>query len=495
MQSGADSLGLPVEEYALLVPLETSKSAMVVYDSGNLKNSDKLPYETFPSRGMILSDKTVGASQYEITQVGLHDVFEPDPATSLVSIRLEYEDKIAGTLLFKASSSEAIEEVQLVCNGIGSVIRDILINARTAVEAYEWEIMRNVYRCPEPCLVIDQPGRIVSANAMFCELLGAEYDELVGNPLQEFVNLQDDIESNVASFPAHEEMITPIFIKTKSLFFMSNIAFLRLPTVCADRFMFIFRDLLTDQRTGNSNIQLAQKLSSLIMNPEPPQTILRKLVNVLTLTLDADLVCVLRRKDNDELIITPYSNRKLDTLRLGFIEPDREPVLEPYFTRRIPVFCEDVENSCSDQSFFKRILSISRFAFLPVEQGPASAHALLIAWSGASKGIGTKALPLFRIIANLMGTVLAQTRLLSKIEQERKTLRRYAKLTAGREIRMARLKRENVQLKGLIKKLSGPTGSGILGAQPACSVETPPAAGEPAQGGADKPPAGCPGEE
>jgi heme exporter protein D len=192
----------------------------------------------------------------------------------------------------------------------------------------------------------------------------------------------------------------------------------------------------------------------MIMDPDSPQVILRKLINVLTLTLDADLVCVLKRNEKDELVMTPYSNRRLETIRVDFIEPEREPVLEPYFENGSPVFCEDVEKACSENSFFRRVLPVSRFAFVPAGHGTASEHTLLVAWLGSGAAIGARSLSLFRIVANLIGSVLAHAKLLSEIEQEKETLRRYAKLTAGREVRMAGLKRENVQLKELIRKLS-----------------------------------------
>jgi hypothetical protein len=50
--------------------------------------------------------------------------------------------------------------------------------------------------------------------------------------------------------------------------------------------------------------------------------------------------------------------------------------------------------------------------------------------------------------------VLVSAKRFFEMEQEKEALRRHAKLTAGREVRMAELKKENVHLKEMIRKLS-----------------------------------------
>jgi hypothetical protein len=165
----------------------------------------------------------------------------------------------------------------------------------------------------------------------------------------------------------------------------------------------------------------------------------------------------MQRKSSDELIATPYSNRRLETLRVNFIQPAKEPVLEPYVSHGTPVLCENVEKACDEQSFFRRVLPISRFAFVPTGQGLKSDHAMLAAWSRGTTAIGTEALPLLKVVANLLGTVLASARLGREIEQGEEILRRYTRLTAGREAKMAGLKKENAHLKELIVRLSGET--------------------------------------
>jgi hypothetical protein len=81
---------------------------------------------------------------------------------------------------------------------------------------------------------------------------------------------------------------------------------------------------------------------------------------------------------------------------------------------------------------------------------------VLAAWSERQESVGSEVIPLLRIIANLVGCALTAIRLETEGQQERETLRRYTKLTAGREMRMASLKRENTQLKELVTTLSSP---------------------------------------
>jgi PAS domain-containing protein len=444
---------IPVTEYALLLRLESSTSSVVVCDSANLDNSESVPYEVFPTCDIYAGGDIGRASPEELEQAGLLGIFTPRIGAAIGSVVLGGPQSTQGSLLLKIREDQSTEDMLALCGTKLQELTAILDEQKRVAAAYEWEIHKTVLHSTEPCLIADPDGCIVSANAMFCHLVGVSLDDLIGAPLQEFIHLQEDIQSSIANLPAHEEMVTPLYVKTQSLFFMSDICFSRLRTVCGDRFLFAFRDLMTDQRTGNSNIQLAQKLSSMIMDHDSPQAILRKLVNVLTLSLDADLVCILKKNERDELVITPYSNRRLETLRVDFIEPRRESVLESYFRHGTPVFCEDVDTQCAQDSFFRRVLPMSRFAFIPAGYGRHSEHTLLVAWLGAGAPIDVRSLPLFRIVANLIGSVLAHARLLSEIEQEKETLRRYARLTAGRELRMARLKRENAQLKELVKKL------------------------------------------
>lgn len=452
-RSQVPGLRLPVDEYALLVPLEISRSAVVVHDSGNLSNSHRIPLEVFPRKSLLARDIAVEATQGELSRTGLADVFEARPDTLVHSMRLDQSGTAAGVLLFRTAPGQGPEGVISVCERNMDDLNRILAQTRPVTVSYQWEILKNTFKSPVPCVVINQERRMVFANAMFSELVGIGYDELIGSNFEDSVHLEKDFGPDVPEYPESVEASTPLFLKTQSLFFISNVTLSTLRTACGSRLVYSFCDLLTDQRMGNSNIQLIQKLSAMIMSEDPPPVMLRKLVNIIALTLGCDLVCIMKRKRNEEIIATPYSNRRLETLRANCIEPAYEPVLKPYFSHGIPVLCENVEKSCNEQSFFRRVLPISRFAFVPAGYGAGAEHALLMAWSRRSISIGSEALPVLRVIANLVGTVLARGKLAFQIEQEKETLRRYTRLTTGRELRMAALKRQNASLRDLIAKL------------------------------------------
>jgi hypothetical protein len=244
-------------------------------------------------------------------------------------------------------------------------------------------------------------------------------------------------------------------VRTQALFFVSELKLSRLMTSCGPHTICVFQDLLTHQRTGNSNIQLIQKLSSLAMDEEHPNTQTRRIINVLAATLNCDLVCILRRKGEDEMLVTPHTNRSLESLRANLISRKSEEILEPFFSNGCPVFCADVGSSCLEDGFFRQVQRISQFAFVPAGQGDSPEYALLMAWSNPDESIGPKAMPLLRIAANLLGSVLLRSKLVSEMDQETEILRRYTRLTAGREVRMADLKRENARLRELLMKLGG----------------------------------------
>jgi len=96
---------------------------------------------------------------------------------------------------------------------------------------------------------------------------------------------------------------------------------------------------------------------------------------------------------------------------------------------------------------------ISQFAFVPAGHGNSPEYALMMAWSDPDDSIGPRTMPLLRIAANLLGSVLLRSKLVSEMDQEADILRRYTRLTAGREVRMADLKRENARLRELLMKL------------------------------------------
>lgn len=450
------SLVLPSDRYALLLRLHTSPSTIVVGDSGNLANSGRLPYEIFPGVDLVSNEETMSATADAIEQMGLTAVFDPDPTQSIKSIPLSEAVATIGSLLIMAPPGRIAEVAKEIHRHHAAEMNDFVMRARSVAVRYEWEILKHTFRCPSPCVVTDEMRRIVSANNILCDMLGTSADEVIGTSIDDLVHFEREIPSAIPSSPECVEVTTPIFIKPLFLFFISNVSLTRIPTVCGTRTIYVLQDIYTDRRAGNSNILLIQKMSNMVLSDGPPQTVIRRLINLLTLTLSCDLVTVLRRKENNEMLVTPYSNRRPETFPANVLEAAKEPMLEAFFATGSPVFCENVEKMCPEGSFFRRVSQLERFALLPIGDGTSFEHAVLVAWSKRDTGLGPEAMPLLRIIGNLIGCVLTQLRLATENEQEKETLRRYTRLTAGRETRMADLKRENAQMRDLLTELGAP---------------------------------------
>jgi len=446
---------LPIEEYAIAIPTEIARSAVVISGSPGLACGNRVPMQIFPTEGILQGELAVRSNKDELRRAGLEDLFRPDPEGTIQCLPLPYEGLTDTFLLCKLKPNHSLDHVKTMCNRQADDIRALVDQTRALVSEYEWQMLKTVLLSPAPCLAMETGQRVVSANPMLCQLTERTHDQLVGANVDDVIHMEKEVPGDIARYPDYSELTSPLFMRTLSAFFVSDLHLSVLDTVCGERLVVVFRDLLTDQRTGNSNIHLIRKISAMVMSEDPPQKVLRRLSNVLTSALDCDLVCILRRKQNDEMIVTPYVNRSLHTLRANIVERVKEPQLEPFFKKGSAVFCDQVEQECHQDSFFRRVLRISRFAFLPAGGGPHPDYALLMAWTRTNADFGPRVLPLLRIIANLMASVLVSAKRFFEMEQEKEALRRHAKLTAGREVRMAEIKKENARLKDMIHKLSG----------------------------------------
>ncbi len=448
---------LPIEEYAITIPTEIARSAVVISGSPGLACRNRVPMQIFPAEGVLPGELPVRSSKDELHRAGLEDLFRPDPESTITCLPLPYEGLTDTFLLCKLKPNHSLDHVKTICNRQAEDIRALVHRSRVLITAYEWQILKAVFVATAPCLAVEPGQRVVSANPMLCELTERTHDQIVGTHIDDVIHIEKEVTGDIARYPDYTEFTSPLFMRTLSAFFVSDLQMSVLDTVCGQRLVVIFRDLLTDQRTGNSNIHLIRKISAMVMSEDPPQKVLRQLSNVLTSALDCDLVCILRRKQNDEMIVTPYVNRSLHTLRANIVERVKEPQLEPFFKKGAAVFCDRVEQECPPDSFFRRVFRISRFAFLPAGPGPRPEYALLMAWTRTNADFGPRVLPLLRIIANLMASVLVSAKRFFEMEQEKEALRRHVKLTAGREVRMAEIKKENTHLKDIIHKLSEKT--------------------------------------
>jgi hypothetical protein len=444
---------LPIEEYAVTIPTELARSVVVVSGSPALACGEDIPLQVFPPPGLLAAEYAVSSSREGLVKAGLENLFRSDAEAAIQCIPLTHDDATETFLLCKLQPGHSLDHVKTICHRQADDIRDLARAGRAAVARYEWELVKTVLLASAPCLAIDQSQKIVCANPMLCQLTERSQDQIAGLCVDDVIHMEREVNRDIAVYPDYTEATSPLFMRTLSAFFVSDLQLSLFDTVCGERLLVVFRDLLTDQRTGNSNIHLVRKISAMIMSEDPPQKVLRQLSNVLTSALDCDLVCILRRKQNDEMIVTPYVNRSLHMLRANIIERVKEPQLEPFFKKGTAVFCDCVEEECLQESFFRRVLRTSRFAFLPAGIGPRPEYALLMAWTRRSADFGPKVLPLLRIIANLMASVLVSSKRFVEMELEKDSLRKHARLTAGREVRMAELKKENARLREIILKL------------------------------------------
>jgi PAS domain-containing protein len=444
---------LPVEEYALLVRTSFTSSSIVVGDSGNLPRSASLPFEVFAEMDRTAGEGAIIASPDELARNGLQDVFGPDPTKCVKAIPIADPGATDATLLVKTTSAGLVETVKAIHTNHAAQLSAYVAAARAVAVQYEWQVLSRIWRCSCPC-VVAEPGRtIVAVNSLLCDILGRSADEVIGTRLEDLLDFERQPEGDIPFEPQSLEITTSTLIRPLFLFFVSNVGFARFSTVCGDRLVCLLQDISTDRRAANSNILLIQKLSGVAASEGPPQVAVRKLINLLALTLRCDLVCVLRRKARNQMIVTPHSNRRLDTLMANVIEAADEPVLEPFFTGGNPVFCDNVEAACPESSFFRRIAPADRFAVVPIGDDPGCDHAMLAVWSKPECSFGPEGMHLLKTVANLVGGVLAKIRMANENQHEKEALRRYTRLTAGRETKMASLKRENAELRDLVTRL------------------------------------------
>jgi hypothetical protein len=445
--------GLPVDELLILVPADISATMVAVHSEGTLLESGDLPREVFTAGDFLNSGRTVHATSEELGRLRLSGIFSPDKNAEIASIPLAPDDPVNGFLVCKLTPTDSLDNVRTMARRRTESLKALLKESLPLVEGLERDLLRVEHELQHPAVIVDGRHRIAGVNGSFCELAGRSRSDLTGQSLFDVLRLESSLPGDLPPYPGHTTLTSPLYVKTQALFFVSEIRLSRLDTSCGPHVICVFHDMLTHQRTGNSNIQLIQKLSSLLMDEEHPNTLIRRTINVLASTLNCDLVCVLRRKGDHEMLVTPHLNRSLESLRANLVSRESEKVLEPFFADGCPVFCADVGEACPQNSFFGQVQRIYQFAFVPAGQGKAPEYALLMAWSDPDDSIGPRTMPLLRIAANLLGSILLRSRLVSEMDQESEILRRYMRLTAGREARMAGLKRENARLRELLMKL------------------------------------------
>ncbi|MGD9401458.1 MAG: hypothetical protein PVF95_04200 [bacterium] len=215
----------------------------------------------------------------------------------------------------------------------------------------------------------------------------------------------------------------------------------------------IHSDDLFDEVAGRPYVGLLHRLSGLGLSQGPPDETVKRMLGALARGLRANLACIVRQNDGD-LVLTRHSTRSAHSLGGDTLSAAEDPVLRAFIENGCPAVCEAVRESCGETGFFRRGLSISAFALFPVNDPECERRGLLITWKEAAPNLGSEHLVALGSMANLVGAVLKMSRLTDDLEFERDSRRRYTRLIAGREVRMAELKSENAKLKELVMELS-----------------------------------------
>jgi len=215
----------------------------------------------------------------------------------------------------------------------------------------------------------------------------------------------------------------------------------------------IHTEALFDEVAGRPYVGLLHRLSGFAISEAPSDETVRRMLGSLARGLRANLACIVRRNDG-ELVVTRHSTRSAHSLGGDTILAEEDPVLRAFIANGCPAVCETVRETCGEKSFFRRGLSISAFALFPMNDPGSEHRGLLLTWKEAVPDLKSEELVTLGSVANLIGTVLRMSRFADDLEFERDSRRRYIRLVAGREVRMAELKSENAKLKDLVIELS-----------------------------------------
>lgn len=220
----------------------------------------------------------------------------------------------------------------------------------------------------------------------------------------------------------------------------------------------IHPELLFDEVATGPYVGLVHRLSQYALSGDPAAAVAGMMLHSLARALSCNLACVVRQSEN-ELVITRHSTRNPISLGADMLWLEDDPILKPFFENGCPVVCESVRQACGDKSFFRSGLSISAFTLLPIKDTESDRCGLLLTWRAEAPSLRPEQLVTLGSIANVVGAVLKRGHLEEDLEHERNSRRRYTKLVAGREVRMAELKSENAKLKDLVIELSSKIGN------------------------------------
>ena len=441
------------EEFALLLPRREGPTAALVVKRDASGESTQRTCEVFADINYLREMQSVPASEECLEQTGLRDIFGPDEDRAVYPLWLKGDCGPSGLLLVKARLGCDPEEFRRTGEEQELALKYLLLSVRDAVRGYDAIIMKHVLEHRRPCMVVDAQRRVMSVNRPLSDVVGLDSTEMIGADLESI--LKFDVESCVgAGALEHGIVTTPVFVIPLSILITANVEVQSIGTPCGARTLFAFDNLRSEDAPAGPDFGLLHRFSELALSEAPPAEVICKMLASLASGLSSNLVCVVRQSSESELVVTPYSTRRVHSLGVRVLSLEEDPVLRPFFECGRPVACQDVREACGEISFFRRALSISAFVLVPIKDGEPDRNALLIAWQGDTPDGIVQKMIMLTSMANILGTVLKRCQVLADLEHERQSRRRYTKLVAGREVRMAELKRENAKLKDLVVELS-----------------------------------------
>ena len=443
------------EEFALLLPRDDGPTAALMVKRQASGESTQRVCEVFADINYLREMERIPATAANLEETGLDDVFEPDDRAAVYPLWLRDDCGPSGLLLVKADLDRDPEDFRHKGDEQELALRYLLLSLRDAVRGYETGLMKHMleYRCPT--VAVDAHRRIVWVNRSFSSVMGMEARQMIGADMESILKFDARRDAVTGGGKRRESLTTPVFVVPLSVLITANIEVRGISTPCGPRTLFAFRNLTSEEVIDEFEVGILQKLSELALSDRPHTEVVGEMLKTLASGLSCNLACIVRQSGGTELIVTPHSTRRIHSLGASVLSLDTDPGLKPFFESGLPVVCNRVSQVCGETSFFRQALSIAAFALIPIRDGESERAALLLTWRGSRPDESSQRTVLLRSMANMFGAVLKRAQVLADLAHERDSRRRYTKLVAGREVRMAELKSENAKLKGLIMELSG----------------------------------------
>ncbi len=442
------------DEFALLLPRDDGPTAALVARRGASGGRSQRVCEAFVDVNYLRETENIPATAENLTRTLLCELFEADENKAIYPLWLKDDCGPSGLLLIKAGLGRRNDEFRHTCEQNELALKYLLLGVRDAVRGYETLIMRYMLEHQCPCVVVDERRRVVFANRQLLDVAGLTGAEVLGADLESILKFDTSNDTAETAGPEPRKVITPVFMVPLSILITASMEVCTMNTPCGARTLLAFENLGSKEDIDESDAGLIQRFSELALSDEPPAGLIRSMLTSLASSLSCNLACVVKQSSKTELIVTPHSSRRVYSLGVRLLSLTADPELQPFFKTGRPVICDNVHGACREESFFKRALSISAFALLPLKDVESAHCGLLLTWRSSMSHSSPEKMTTLMSIANILGSVFKRVRVLADLDHERDSRRRYTRLMTGREVRMAELKSENAKLKELLMELS-----------------------------------------